>query len=254
MDIIVKIKQKKELKSLSNEFVKQYIQDYKKQNPRLDLSNPKAKEYKLAVKEIRAKIRKVYGLFRTETHLETLDYKKVLTFHASTKERLLDYLKLYKKIFDITGKPKTIIDLGCGLNPFSIPFMKLSNVTYYAYDLSLNELDLINKFFKKNKIKGKAIELNVLDLKKLNNLPKADVSFLFKMSAVIDKGKGHKKTEDVIDGIPAKYVVVSFPTITMSGKPMNAPRRRWMEWLCDRRGWKYQIIEFKNEIFYVLKK
>ena len=41
MDIITKIKQKKELQSLSNEFVKQYIQNYKKQNPKLKLTNPK---------------------------------------------------------------------------------------------------------------------------------------------------------------------------------------------------------------------
>ena len=83
---------------------------------------------------------------------------------------------------------------------------------------------------------------------------RTDVCFLFKMTDVLDKNKGHKATEEMLKRIPAEYVVVSFATKTMSGKKMTAPRRNWMEWLCKRLRYEYTILEFPNELFYVVKK
>ncbi|HLC81207.1 MAG TPA: hypothetical protein VJH68_00975, partial [Candidatus Nanoarchaeia archaeon] len=54
--------------------------------------------------------------------------------------------------------------------------------------------------------------------------------------------------------IPASFVVVSFPIKTMSGKKMNFPRRRWIELMCKRLGYAFNLIESENELFYVLKK
>ncbi len=263
--LITTIKQKKELKDISNDFVKDSLKKYQRKHSIKTLpTNPKSKDFKIVVKDIRAELRKVYGLFRNKDNaklrnelINKLHQKdihiKILETHASTKERLPFYKDLYKQIFTITKKPKTILDLGCGINPFSIPFMNIKP-TYYAYDINEEEITNINKYFKHNKIKGTAKLLDISKTTRITPLPKADVAFLFKVSAILDKGKGHKKTEEVISAIPTKYVVVSFPTLTMSGKPMTAPRRSWMEWLCKRRNWDYRIIEFKNEIYYVLKK
>ncbi|MBT3835667.1 hypothetical protein HOD05_03610 [Candidatus Woesearchaeota archaeon] len=263
--LILTIKQKKELKDISDDFVKDYLKKYKKtHNIKTLPTNSKSKDFKLIVKDIRAELRKVYGLFRNKDNaklrnelINNVDQKdihiEILETHASTKERLPFYKDLYTQIFNITKKPKTILDLGCGINPFSISFMG-HKPTYYAYDINKEEITNINKYFKQHAIKGNAELLDISKTTKVSLLPKADVAFLFKVSAILDKGKGHKKTEEIIDAIPSTYVVVSFPTLTMSGKPMTAPRRSWMEWLCKRRNWDYSIIEFKNEIYYVLKK
>ena len=93
----------------------------------------------------------------------------------------------------------------------------------------------------------------MLDILKIKKLPQADIAFLFKMTDVLDRGKGHKKTEEVLKRIPAKFVVISFPTITMSGKKMNFPRRKWVELLCDRLDYTFRVLEFSNELFYVIK-
>ena len=58
-------------------------------------------------------------------------------------ERISIYKDLYKQIFKITKKPKSILDLGCGLNPLSYPLMNLKNVTYNACDIAINDLNLI---------------------------------------------------------------------------------------------------------------
>ena len=250
IELISDIKKKKELKEISDDFVREELFNYFKQNLKKSFSfNQKSKQYKETLKKVRAKLRRVYGLFRNK-----IDYTKsepeILQAHSSTKERLAIYNKLYHEIFKITKKPKTILDLGCGVNPLSIKYMKIKP-TYYAYDLSKEEVKAINQFFKKNEISGKA---QVKDILTVKQFPQADLAFLFKMTDVLDQGKGHKTTEKVIKLIPAKFVVVSFPTKTMSGKKMNFPRRKWIELMCERLGYTYNLIEFNNELFYVIKK
>ncbi|MDP3990569.1 MAG: hypothetical protein Q8Q01_05190 [archaeon] len=262
-EFIQEIKKKKELSSISDQFVKTELEKYLKQHPRIDLTklNVKSKDYRIIIKDIRTILRRVYGLFRDENKKEREQLlsegriKEILTTHSSTKERLLIYEDLYQKIFTITGKPKTILDLGCGLNPFSYLFMKLKELEYHAYDISSEEIEFIQKYFKilekkNSSFKGRAEVKDIVN----DILPKVDVCFLLKMTDVLDRGKGHKITENLLEKIPAKYMIMSFATRTMSGKKMTAPRRNWVEWLCERKGYVHQIIEFTNEIFYVIKK
>lgn len=271
--LIEDIKKKKELQSIDDAFVHEYLIKFFKQEPKILKSlqenfNPKSKSYAAAIKTVRSQLRRVYGLFRDDTTkrkelVEQLHdaakrkkiIEQILNTHSSTQERLSFYEKLYAKIFAITGKPKTILDLGCGINPFSFSYMKLKSCNYFAYDINREEMEAINKYFQilhteNSSFTGKA---EVADITKAK-LPQAEVCFLFKMTDVIDKGKGHKKTEELLERIPARYVVVSFATKTMSGKEMTAPRRSWMEWLCKRLNYSYTILEFENEIFYVIKK
>ena len=258
LELITSIKRKKELRDISNAFVQKELEGVLRKEPKLskELSlhwNPRSSAYATIVKKVREKLRRVYGLFRV------VEKGKTLQTHPSTQERESFYQELYRKLFAITGKPKVILDLGCGVNPFSFPFMKLREVEYYAYDLSQEEIGIINSYFKKQHEKnpavaGKASLLDITDLQMISKLPKAKVALLFKVTDVLDRNKGHMVTEEVLKAIPAKYMVVSFSTRTMSGKPMTAPRRRWMEWLCQRLGWKYNILEFENELFYVIRK
>ena len=237
---INEIKKKKELRDIDNDFILDMFGRY-------NISNLTPKEKKVLIKDTRAKLRLIYGLFRTKQK------GPILERHASTRERLLYYKELYHHIFEITGKPKVILDLGCGVNPFSYRYLGIKPV-YYAYDISHSEINAINGYFSRSDIKGKAEILNLMHVDEVKKLPKADVAFIFKMTEMFDLGKGHKKPEEVLLQIPSKWLVVSFATRTMSGKRMTAPRRRWMEWLCTRLGWGYELIEFPNEIFYVIGK
>ncbi|MEW5897067.1 MAG: hypothetical protein AB1668_05215 [Nanoarchaeota archaeon] len=289
--LITRIKKKKELKEVSSDFVYDCLFDFLQQNPKLvpmltDNFNPKSSYYKQIIKEVRARLRKVYGLFRVEEgakHLRVLVSEllesgkskqagknkhkelitRILSTHASTKERLPFYSQLYKKIFALTGKPETIIDFGCGINPFSVHFMELKKITYYAYDISEDEIRSLQLFFKhehaaNKNFTGRAKVMDVFQwvrLKESRENAPADICFLFKMTDILDSsGKGHKTSGAVIAGVPAKYVVVSFPTKTMSGKKMNFPRRKWIELMCARLGYSFWILEFGNEVFYVIKK
>ncbi|MDP3734698.1 MAG: hypothetical protein Q8R37_05710 [Nanoarchaeota archaeon] len=274
--LIQRIKQKKELQDINDDFVKEQLLAYFKQNPRhrailTAKLNPKSALTIKIIKSIRAQLRRVYGLFRSsdDPALDLSLIKKVaasasserkkiiaaiLQSHASTKERVSFYTELYRKIIAVTGKPTVILDLGCGLNPLSIPWMNLKRVAYHAYDLHEQEVIFLNSFFQVMKINGRAVVADISRSSVVSALPKADLCFVFKMTDIFDQGRGHKASEMVIRSVPARFVVVSFPTVTMSGKKMNFPRRKWIELLSRRLGYSYSVLEFSNEIFYVITK
>ena len=285
--LIKDILKKKELSSLDPLFVEYQIKQYFSQNPKAIQFVPenqivkKSKEYKQIIKDIRHTLRRFHGLFQTkktqnnfQVILEMLDTAKnspdlakvaqeILSIHASTLERTPFYKQIYHEIFSITGIPKSIIDLGCGLNPASIVFMHIieeqKKLDYLAYDINVKERELLTAFFEKAHtlnpyVKGSSKYLNFLETQELHKIPKADVCFLFKVTDIADQGKGHKKSEEIIKAIKSKFVVLSFPTKTMSGKKMTAPYRNWVKYLCNRLGYSFHILEYPTEIVYVIEK
>ncbi|MBI2666903.1 hypothetical protein HYX13_04785 [Candidatus Woesearchaeota archaeon] len=291
------IKRKKELAGLADAFVQDRLfsvlaKNHKLAQQLLQSFHPKSAAYKQVIKEVRAQLRRAYGLFREAEDLRQrtvlLDkikntsgnerekiLKEILATSSATKERLSWYEQFWKKIFEITNtskyieitpkeklKSKKIIDLGAGIHPFSlglVPVKKIPPLNYFAYDLSTDEITLLQDFFdllhqEKNLFYGKAEVFDALQFEELRKLPKVDVALLLKMTDVLDRGKGHKVSEYVISAVPATAVVVSFPTITMSGKEMNFPERKWIELMCKRLSYKFEKFELGKEIFYVVKK
>ena len=129
----------------------------------------------------------------------------------------------------------------------------------FERDISEDEISILEQYFNllhqlNPLFSGEAHILDALRWTRLLQLEQVDVCFLFKMTDVLDQGKGHKRSEEVIKSIPAKFIIVSVPTLTMSGKRMNHPRKGWIELMCKRLNYTFQIIEFSNELFYVIKK
>lgn len=229
-EILVKaVKQKKELKNIDDSFVKEELLKYLKQNPKIKINvNKRSKEFKTIVKGVRAVLRKVTGAFSIK----------------STEDR--NYKNLYEKIFEITGKPQKILDLGCGLNPLSF---EDKDVYYIACDINKENCEIIKKYLDKIGIKNKVICADLLKIKE-----DAEVCFLFRVLDALDRSKGHKISENLIKSLNCKYIVVSFSTKTLSGKEMNHPYRGWIERMLNRLGYKFEILKQESEIFYVIKK
>ena len=140
--LAAEIRTKKELQHLNEEFIHEHIQQYLERHPKSSAllaqkHSVRSAQYKKIIKEVRASLRKVYGLFRTQeqelkrkelldemrtspAHLQKIT-KSILDTHSSTRERLPFYEKMYAKIWKITGKPSSILDLGCGIILF--PFL-----------------------------------------------------------------------------------------------------------------------------------
>jgi len=244
--LIKKIKEKSSISNLDDEFIRGFIDNYFKKNPKIKVileKHPKlenSKEFKNIIKETRSELNRIYGQFQLNKNL-------TLESHKSTKERIKIYPYIYKKIFLITGKPKIILDISCGLN--SLAYKYLGCKPYYiATELTKNDCDALEKYFKKEEIKGEVLQV---DLFKDYKFPKADIAFLFKILDIIED---KKIVENIIRNLSVKYIIASFSLINIRGKRMNYPLQGWFQRMLKRLNLKYNIIKEENEIFYVIKK
>jgi SAM-dependent methyltransferase len=248
--IAEKIKQKKELSGIDDSIVSELVQKYLEKN-RIPLENLKESYLKIIVKDIRSNLRDYAGRFQIGWKdryklLEKGDINSLLKTHSSTSERIAFYPRLKELISRL--KARSILDLGCGINPIALAS---PGVVYYASDINGEELKLIEKFFEKNNIKGKTF---VCDLANVNscNLPEADICLILKVFDILGKND-YLLAEKVISRIKSKYLLISFSTKTLSGKPMNKPRRIWLEKLLEKLNYSFEIIKSDNEIFYLSK-
>ncbi|MAG60783.1 hypothetical protein CL619_03275 [archaeon] len=243
----------------------------------------RSKEFKQIVKAVRSVLRRAHSLFevgdRSEEYLrfheeigEVKTWKKlvelseaVLASHASSNERKEDYKELYTWLAKKVKPLNSIIDLGCGLHPFSVVFLgkkKLKGMNYLAFDINNSEKDLLDLFFDKTAgffegFYGKADVMNLRNKqsqKRLKSLDNCDLAFMLKLTDHLDRGQGHKATEEILVSLNSKYVLLSFPTITRSGAPMRFPKRKWVKYLCNRLNYGIEIFETKNELFYLINK
>lgn len=274
--LLTVIKQKKQLQGLDDSIIKNYLKEYFEKNKRAlsklaqypgEKQLLRSAEYEKVLKTVRAKLHESYGLFQIPKNSEDIkrnfikklkqrslteeDYKNILSLHLSTKERFDSYDSLYSQIFKLTGKPGSIIDIGCGLNPISSHYMPLKKFRYIASDIDKSNLDFISEFFELSGIDGRTIVLDFQNEKDLQKLAfiETDICFLFKVLE-IDK----RVAEDLITSVNSKFIVASFSTLSVSGKIMSSPQRDWFEKLLNRLKYKFSTFSTENEIFYVIKK
>lgn len=251
MDVLDEIKDKKEFRGLSDELVLKVIAMYSsKYNVLIE------KERKLLVKDCRAKLRDLYSAFRLGGYDKRVKYlsqmktwndaetcKKILSLHISSKERLNYYPKLYKKLrthFNF----KTVLDIGCGMNVFSMPWM--GRVDYYGFDVNKEDTDFCNDYLNKFRITG---GIRCADIMSIDSVVKTDVCFIFKVLEgleSIERGSSKK----LFSKITAPWIVVSFATKSLGGgKIISGKRLKWFEEMVK----VHDKFTLGSEIYYVVK-
>lgn len=263
--LLEKVKVNKKYRTISDDIIKKEVEPYLKFNPKIISAD------RQTIKEIRAKLHRIYSSYQTkkkrkrDIYLNELSRliknneniheltNKLLSLTISTKERLEDYQYIYKNIFKITGKPKTIIDLGCGLNPLSYTLMNLKSLTYYCYDIDQEDINFLNSYFKtiKNKgLSGRAEILDIRDINKIKNLLSSDIIFMFKLFDLLDK----KTKKQIIPLLMKKtnHLIISFATKTLTRRPMKLKRRTGFENYLKENNLKFETIKTQNEIFYII--
>ncbi|MBS3163650.1 hypothetical protein J4427_03085 [Candidatus Woesearchaeota archaeon] len=244
-EVIKDLKQKRELSDLDDSFIKSRVMDYLNQNKLSDKfmekKFSKTSVYKRMFKDIRRKLHEIYGIFRSDTFKE----------HPSVKERLVYYKEIYHKIFSITGKPKKILDIGCGLNPMSYKYLGYKPY-YYAADISNYDVSKVYQFFRVNKIRGRAFTFNLID-DPCSKLPIVDVCFLFK---VLESLEAIKKgiSESIIKGLRCDWIVVSFSKKQISGLKIRKAGRSWFRRILGKLKLHYVVFDIGDEIFFVIKR
>ena len=188
-------------------------------------------------------------LHSPELHFFCLELLKT---HASTAERVPMLSEFFKTLFAHTGQPHRVLDVACGLNPFSLPWMGLSaDVEYFAYDLHLPRIQAINTFLSHVKQKGSAQHVDILVSPPAME---ADVVFFFKEAHRFEQ-RQRGSCREFFKALNTRYLLVSLPTASLSGRhPKIDQDRRLMEESVHGQNWLVDEILFPNEIVFCIRK
>jgi len=142
----------------------------------------------------------------------------ILSLHASTKERLPHYPAFYTFLTTHIKSIQTILDLGCGFNPFSLPYLptptRAGLKAYHAYDIDTRTRDLLNQFFARQNLPQTA---NCADLAVETPTEKADLALLCKLVPVLEMqrpGRGFELARQ----LDAQFLAITYPTKSLGGR------------------------------------
>jgi 16S rRNA (guanine(1405)-N(7))-methyltransferase len=177
---------------------------------------------------------------------------RILNQHASTRERVPYLLNFYQQIFSVCGKPRSILDLACGLNPISLPWMDLPlKAEYFAYDIHAPRINLINEFLV---LAGRQPLAEVRDI--LVNPPeiKGDMAFFFKEAHRLEQRRKGANRE-LWQALNVDTLVVSLPISSLSGQhDLSGQMRRLVENAIQGTSWSIQEIKIGNELVFCINK
>ncbi|MCA1572519.1 MAG: 16S rRNA methyltransferase [Chloroflexi bacterium] len=177
-----------------------------------------------------------------------------LRAHASTRERVAHLDEFYAPIWSITGSPRSVMDLGCGLHPLGLPWMGLApDATYLASDVDRRPLAIVTSFLD---LVGQPHRVEVHDVVEAAPSAAADVALLLKLVATLDRQDPDAATR-LLGTVRARHAVISFPTRSLAGrgKGMERTYRERFERLVVETGRRVSAVaeaSVPNELVFVL--
>jgi 16S rRNA (guanine(1405)-N(7))-methyltransferase len=206
---------------------------------------------KLDYDEIYENLKAVYDT-RLEAEIKKA-CRRVLRLHTSTKERIIILEKFYKSIFDVTGQPKIVIDIACGLNPLTLPWMNLGKTAqYFAYDIDEKTIDFINRYFKLTGLKSIALAQDVIIQPPI---AEADMALLLKTIPSLERQEKGCSIR-LMEVLQAKHLVISFPVRSVGGKSkgMLVNYEGMLDDLIRGKGWQVTKLLFETELVFLIYK
>jgi 16S rRNA (guanine(1405)-N(7))-methyltransferase len=177
---------------------------------------------------------------------------RILASHASTNERLSILAEFYPRLFALTGPPASILDLACGLNPFSLPWMDLApTVEYRAYDIHRPRVGLINHFLG---LLGRPPLAEVRDILVSPPETRADLAFFFKEAHRFEQ-RQHGCNRAFWLALPVRWLLVSLPPTGLTGRSsLVEGQRRLVHQTIAGLDWPVTEIAFQNELVFCIDK
>jgi 16S rRNA (guanine(1405)-N(7))-methyltransferase len=177
----------------------------------------------------------------------------MLGAHFSTAERLPDLPAFYPAVFGGLGTVRSVADLACALNPFSMPWLRdVTDAEYTGYDLNLTYVELASAF-----LGGRYPGCSVVhrDVLVRPDLITADAALVLKTYHNMEDrqpGAGLR----LVAELRTPVVVISFPLRTMTGRPAAFTWRLLPDLtsLAADRCWELDRVELPTELIIIVRK
>ena len=229
---------------------------------------PRARSADDAVKRVKRRLHQAVGAFRGAARPDALaaawsgDLAEpafrtacadALRAHASARERVPHLDAFYDGIWSLTGMPGSVMDLGCGLNPLTLPWMDLpADATYLASDVDLRPLATVTAFLE---LVGQPHRVETHDVVERAPSDVVDVALLLKLVTTIDRQDADAATH-LLMALNARHAVVSFPRQSLAGrgKGMERTYRQRLKRLVAEAGRVGAVADASvpNELVFVL--
>jgi 16S rRNA (guanine(1405)-N(7))-methyltransferase len=179
--------------------------------------------------------------------------REIMGHHLSTRERLPLLNTFYHDIFAITGRPRRLLDIACGLNPLAFPWMGLpvEDTTYIAYDIHEPRIAFLNHYFRLQGLPPLALLQDVA-----LHFPQetADVALFLKEMPRFERnypGKGRP----FLQALRTRFVILSFPTIsTHGGRNLTNRYRTFFSELIAGQPWEITELLYESELVFVAQR
>ena len=197
---------------------------------------PKSRNADDAVKRVKRRLHQAVGAFRAGTRTEwawPVDDPVALRTacldamrqHASTRERIEHLDTFYPGIWQHTGVPRSVLDLGCGLGPLALPWMKIGDAFVHAIDVDAGALDVVRSFLA---VVEQPHRVEARDLLTPLPIQSADVALLLKLVPTLDRQDPAAATR-LLRGLHADHAVVSFAARSLGGRGGGGRERTYRD-------------------------
>lgn len=181
--------------------------------------------------------------------------------HLSTRERLPIMADFYERIFAVTGRPQSILDIACGLNPLALRWMGLlpdyrlpitdNQLRFYAYDIHEPRIAFINHYFR---LEGLPELAKVQDVAMDFPQEGADVALFLKEMPRFERNYGGRG-RPLLEALRARFLVISYPTIsTHGGRNLTNRYREFMYQLIEGHNWPVTELLFAGELVFIVER
>ncbi len=232
----------------------------------------KGRSSKEALKAVRTKLHQIGGAYQEKPidyahwsdRLDQLPHelahpfvkqfcREMMIEHASTSERLPSIEHFYTEI--LAGLPpiSSLLDLACGLNPLSLPWLPFAaGAQIYTCDVYSDLSAFLTKFYSHFGLNARA---ETCDL--IAHVPQQPVQLALLLKTIpcleqVDKSIGQR----LLSHINAEILLVSFPVKTLGGrsKGMRQFYDAHFQTLIAGRNWRVSRFEFANELVFRLER
>jgi len=179
--------------------------------------------------------------------------RRVMAAHASSRERLPILDQFYGEVFARIGRPRSIIDLACGLNPLAAPWMDYERAgVYYALDIDANLIQFLREALTLLQIEHQAM---LWDAVAGPPHVQAKAALLLKTLPCLEQQRPGSGLA-LLKALDSPIVVVSFPSRSLGGrqKGMRETYARWFEAEAGQEGWGRERLDFAAELVYIVRK
>lgn len=201
-------------------------------------------DYEAAEQELAAAVGQKAALRRT--------CRSLLAHHASTRERLPILDTYYSRI--LAGLPPihSLIDIACGLNPLTLPWLPLApEAVYQAYDIYADMMAFLGRFFELVGQNGQARQRDIIGRPPAEAVDLVLILKTLPCLEQIEKGAA----ERLLTAVNGRYLLISYPAKSLGGRRKNmvATYEAQFQALAAGRPWTVTRFEFPTELAFLVK-